>query len=175
MLRLITLTDGRNRRMCLLTDVLSAKELSDAQAAKLYQRRWGLETSYRGLKQTLARRKMLSDSPAHARVELDWSVLGQWLISLLQWQHHKTPVQEGLAQTLRIVRRVLRGGGDLRGSLAAQLRDIRRDEYVRASSKKAHDWPHKKNEKPCGLPKVRTASLKEIRRAKRLRVANEAI
>lgn len=170
MLRMIILTTGRNRRMCLLTDVLSTHELSEAQASKMYRRRWGMELSYRGLKQTLARRKMLSDSAAHVMVELDWSVLGQWLISLLLWEHQKDkmPAHEGLAQTLRIVRQALRGGGDQRGSLVAQLRNIRRDEYVRASSKKARNWPHKKNEKPCGIPKVRTANPRELRAVKRL-------
>ena len=167
---MIILTTGRNRRMCLLTDVLSTHELSEAQASKMYRRRWGMELSYRGLKQTLARRKMLSDSAAHVMVELDWSVLGQWLISLLLWEHQKDkmPAHEGLAQTLRIVRQALRGGGDQRGSLVAQLRNIRRDEYVRASSKKARNWPHKKNEKPCGIPKVRMANPRELRAVKRL-------
>ena len=173
-LRMIVAVDGRNRRMCLLTNVLSTRELSDAQAIKLYERRWGMELFYRGLKQTLQRRKMLSDSPAHARVELDWSVLGQWLISLLLWrnQKQKMPVHEGLAQTLRIVREALRGGGDLRRNFKAQLQAIGPDDYVRASSKKARSWPHKKNDPPCRTPHLRMANETERRCAKRLIIKN---
>ena len=168
-LRMIVVTDGRNRKMCLLTNVLCTRELSDAQAVELYRRRWGVELWYRGIKQTLGRRKMLSDSPRHAEVELDWSVLGQWLLSLLLWQEHqeKMPPHEGLAQALRIVRQAMRRG-ECRRSLKSQLRDIQPDKYVRRSSKKARDWPHKKNDPPCGMPEVRMATTQEIRTAKAL-------
>ncbi len=168
-LRRIVVTDGRNRRMCLLTNVLWEGELSDAQAVELYRRRWGVELHYRGIKQTLGRRKMLSDSPAHALVELDWSVLGQCLLSLLLWQEQKDkmPAHQGLAEALRIVRQAIRGGGRGR-SLKSQLRALATDNYVRRGSKKARDWAHKKNDPPCGLPEVRMATAQEIRTAKAL-------
>ena len=59
-LRLITLVDGRNWRMHLLSSVREPQGLSDAEAMELYRRRWGVELYYRALKQTLARRKMRS-------------------------------------------------------------------------------------------------------------------
>lgn len=175
-LRLITVIDGRNRKMCLLTNILSTSALSDAQAVKLYQRRWGLELLYRGMKQTLQRRKMLSDAPRHAQVELDWSVLGLWLITHLLWEHRKakTPVHEGLAQTLRIVRAAMAGGTDQRRSLALQLRSIQRDIYQRKGSKTAVEWPHKKKDKPCGIPQLRVATKLEVRRAKGVMILKQA-
>ena len=169
-LRMIVVVDERGRRMCLLTNVLFKSELSDAQAIALYRRRWGVELWYRALKQTLGRRKMLSDSPANAQVELDWTVLGRWLLDLLFWQEKNNqamPVHQGMAQTLRLVRQAMRGGGRGR-SLRTQLRDIKPDEYVRRSSKKARNWPHKKNDPPCGMPQVRMATAQEIRIAKAL-------
>jgi hypothetical protein len=168
-LRLITLVDGRNRRMCLLTN-LEPEKLSEREARELYGRRWGVELLYRGLKQTLARRKMLSTSPAHAQMELDWSVLGLWMLGLLLLQHRraKAPASEGLAQTLRIVRRAMAGRGDGRSNLLCALGRIRRDGYRRRHSKRARDWPHKKNEPPCGLPQLRMATREEIRMAKRI-------
>ena len=72
-LRRIVVVDGRNRRMCLLTNLLE-KDLSVAEAVELYQRRWGIEVLYRGLKQTLGRRKMLSDNPLNA----GWNWTGPW-------------------------------------------------------------------------------------------------
>lgn len=174
-LRMIRVVDGRSRQMCLLTNVLSKARLSDAQVVKLYQRRWGVELWYRSFKQTLQRRKMLSDSPANAQRELDWSVMGQWLLSLMLWQEHQDqlPAHEGLAQALRLVRQAMRPGGRGR-SLAAQLRDIQPDGYRRRSQKKARDWPHKKNDPPCGLPEVRTATAQEKRDAKALLVKKRA-
>ena len=171
LLRKIVVIDARrNRRMCLLTNVLSSRDLSDAQAIELYCRRWGVELFYRAIKQTLGRHKMFSDSPLHAQVELDWSVLAHGLLSLLHWQERKKklPAHQGLAEALRIVRQAMRGGGSDRRSLQSQLRDIKSDEYVRRSSKKARDWPHKKNDPPCGMPKMRMATTQEIRTAKAL-------
>lgn len=165
-LRQIILTDGRNRRMCLLTN-LSAAELSVAQAAALYRRRWGVELLFRAMKQTLARRKMLSDTPAHAAVELDWTVAAQWLLSLLLWatRAQKAPVHRGFAEVLRVVRAAMAGRGDHRASLWRRLREIRPDRYVRLRPKAARHWPHKKNDQPCGIPKMRMATPQEIRLA----------
>jgi len=170
-LQRIVVVDGRNRRMCLLTNVLESRELSDAEAVALYSRRWQVELLFRAMKQILARRKMLSDSPAHVPVELDWSVVGQWLLSLLLWEERreKRPAQEGFAAILRLVRAAMSGRGDGRASLLRQLRAIRIDRYVRRGSKKARHWPHKKNDPPCGVPHVRMARRAEVRLAKRLR------
>lgn len=165
-LRLIVLHDRRNRRVCLLTNLLPA-ELSLAQAAELYRRRWGVELLFRAMKQTLARRKMRSAAPANAEVELDWTVVAQWLLSLLSWETRgpKIPVQRGFAQTLHLVRAALAGRGDHRASLQRRLREIRPDRYVRLRPKTARHWPHKKNDPPCGVPKLRIATLREIRLA----------
>jgi len=83
------LRDGRNRVLHLLSSVLSDEDLSDQAAVRLYKLRWGVEVLYRSLKQTLGRRKMLSDSPKHAQVELDWCVIGLWMLSLRHWPHKK--------------------------------------------------------------------------------------
>jgi hypothetical protein len=77
-LRLITLLDGRNRRVHLLTDVLAAAaaEMTDAEAGRVYRQRWGVELIYRSLKQTMGKRKLRSRAPAHAAAELEWAVVG---------------------------------------------------------------------------------------------------
>jgi hypothetical protein len=170
-LRRIVLVDGRNRRMCLLTD-LPAEALSMAQARAVYARRWGVELLYRAMKQTLGRRKMLCDSPLHAEMELDWSVLGFWMLGLMlvETRRDKGPAYEGFAAILRIVRGAIVGRPPrhARGRLLGELWAIRRDRYRRRHGKSARNWPHKKNEPPCGAPLLRMATAREIRVAKGL-------
>jgi hypothetical protein len=69
--------------MYLITDVTDPRELSAKAAAELYRRRWGLEVTFRSLKQTLARRAVRSGTAAHARMELNWAIAGLWVLSLL--------------------------------------------------------------------------------------------
>ena len=166
-LRRIVLVDGKNRQMCLLTS-LSEAELTLAEACQLYRQRWGIEVFFRGLKQTLARRKMLSDSPVQAGVELDWTMVGYWLLGFLLWENRppQVPTTQGLAWALRLVRAALAGRGDKRGNFATGWRKLTGDRYRRRHPKAAHNWPHKKNEPPCGMPKLRMATTLEIRRVK---------
>ena len=168
-LRRIVVVDGRNRRMCLLTN-LSAAQMSVSEAVELYRRRWGIEVLYRGLKQTLGRRKMLSDAPENARVELDWTMAGYWMLGLLLWEQREEQVSVtcGVAEALRLVRGAMAGRGDKRGNFAAGWGRLTVDRYPRHHPKAARDWPHKKTEPPCGIPEMRIATVLEVRRAKRL-------
>jgi hypothetical protein len=168
-LRRIVVIDGRNRRMCLLTSVEEA-QMSVGEAVELYRQRWGIEVLYRGLKQTLGRRKMLSDAPHHAQVELDWTMAGYWMLCLLLWEQRgeQVPVTCGVAEALRLVRQAMAGRGDRRGNFAAQWGRLTVDAYRRRRSKAARHWPHKKKESPCGIPHMRMATAAEVRRAKRL-------
>ena len=81
-LRLVTVRDG-DKRVYLLTSVLDAKALSDADVGNLYRRRWGVEVLFRSLKETLEKRKLRSCAPHHAQVELHWSLVGQWMLGLM--------------------------------------------------------------------------------------------
>lgn len=184
-LRLIRLTDGRNRTVCLLTNVLSPKRLSDAAALRMYRRRWGVEVLFRSLKQTLSRRKMLSDAPANAAAELDWSAAGLWLLGLMSVEQvcaaGHVATRWSPAQALRAVRRAMgdnggnaakaarRGRPPRRGMLARQLAASIKDPYERTGSKTARDYPHKKTDKPPGEPKARTATPREVQLAAEIR------
>jgi hypothetical protein len=177
-LRKITIVDGRNRRMVLLTNVLDKTLLSDAQAAELYRRRWGIELFYRTLKQTMGRGKMLSDSPRHAEIEGNWMMLGLWMLGLILLEHKpaEAPAQsQSVAQALHAVRDAM--AGRIRPGhrkLERVLRLALKDAYVRANAKAARHWPHRKNPPPPGEPQARMAEEAEIRLAnemKRLRPA----
>ncbi len=110
-LRLLTLQVGR-RRMYLLTNVLDDAALSTAEAVRLYQLRWGIELQFRTMKQTFARRKLRSRTPDRAYVELDWSLVGLWLIQLFavkeQVEIGAVPEQCSVAMAIAVVRDTFR-------------------------------------------------------------------
>jgi hypothetical protein len=168
-LRLVRVRSGQ-QTVALLTNV-SAASFSDREVAELYRRRWGIEVLYRSLKQTMQRRQMLSDRPKHAALELDWAVVGLWLLGLMTAEAAsrggRPPRSWSLAQAQRVVRQAMRRLGKPRpaGGLRWQLRRAVKDTYVRRHPKAARYWPRKKTERPPGVPKIRTATREEIRMA----------
>ena len=174
-LRLIELRQGK-QRLYLLTNVLSVAALSVKSAQLLYELRWGVEVFYRSCKQTLAKRKMLSRTPAAAKEELAWAVLGIWLLGVLSVEQLIRRGNDPLVWSVALARKRLRqamrravAGQRSVVSLLEQLGSAVQDGYQRHGSKKARNWPHKKREKPPGSPKIKVASKAEVRRAKRLR------
>ena len=157
---------------CLITDVTDPRRLSRAMAGELYRRRWGLEVAFRSLKQTLERRAVRSGTAKNARAELDWAVLGLWLLTLLGARSiaaaGHAPRRLSLAVTLAAVR-------------AAQHRPIserrlrRRlgcaviDTYTRRGSRKSYRWPRKKEPPAIGPPRLTAANPTQVAHAVRLR------
>jgi len=173
-LRLITLTDSRNRVMYLPTSVLEPARLDDAAATRLYRLRWGVEVMYRSLKQTMSRRKLLSDAPRNARVELAWAMVGLWTLALIKAE--RCPAMphggQGVAAVLRVLRQAMAPGAKL--NVVRKLEGLKADTYQRASSKRARHWPHKKRDKPPGRPKARNATEIELALAEELKALDTA-
>lgn len=169
--RVIRLTDDKGREVVLGTSVLDPVRLTDEQAGVFYRMRWGVEVSYRSLKQTMDKRKMLSAAPMQARLELHWTLLGFMLLGVLTTRRLGPGLSRAkwsVAAALRAVRRA--GGARTRGRAESELRKLRR--AVRTDntrkSKAAHDWAHKKRQRPPGPPKFRPASDAEHQRLKQL-------
>ena len=146
----------------------------------MYRLRWGVEVMYRSLKQTMSRRKMRSQTPGPAEVELNWAMVGLWMLGLatveaMDFRRH-APSSWSVAEALRAVRTAVRKPTEARrrGGLRPALRKAVKDAYKRRGSKKARDWPHKKTETPAGAPKTRTATKTEVNRAKELRTRQKA-
>ena len=162
----------------LVTDVLSETAQSFEQAGALYRRRWGVEVFYRSLKQTLGRRKMRCGAPENVQMELAWSLAGLWVLSVLVVQaivaKDKEPGKISIAQARDVIRRAMGGHGRANANPRKQLAGAVQDRYLRQSSKAARDWPHKKNDRPAGAPKIRSANAKEIQRAQQLIEQNSA-
>jgi len=178
-LRLVELHDGR-KPVFLLTSVLDDTSLSDTQAGALYRMRWGVEVFYRSLKQTLARRKMHSTAPPQAMCELSWALMGLWGLSLMSVRAIVAaggqPLDLSVASALRYVRQAIRWGcrSPKGRTLLAQLSAAVKDSYTRRSAKKARDWPHKKKDKPPGLPRIEIATQEQLAQAKALYAKTKA-
>jgi len=178
-LRLVELHDGR-KPVLLVTSVLEDSALTDTQAGALYRMRWGVEVFYRSLKQTLAQRKMHSEAPPQAQCELSWAVIGLWGLSLMSVHQilagSGDPLALSVAAALNRVRLAIHYGSRSPKArmLLGRLRDALKDSYVRKTSKKARDWPHKKKEKPPGLPRILIASQEQLSQAKALYVRTKA-
>jgi len=170
-LRLLVVQGGRHP-VYLLTSVRSKSRMSDAQAAKLYRHRWGVEVFYRHLKQTFGRRKLRSACADNVPVEIEWSLSGLWamaLYALVEANQCDTPPDRlSIAGVLRAFRRMMRDyrHPSQRGQrLRDRLRGAVIDSYER-QNKSSRNYPRKKQESPPGTPKLMNASKHQIRQAK---------
>jgi hypothetical protein len=134
---------------------------------------------YRSLKQTMQKRKMLSTSPEKARVELDWALAGLWMLGLLTVQRmvrrRVSPLRWSVAQSLRVVRRVMSGRGARQAARGlCALARATKDTYRRRRPKTARDWPAKKTQSPPQPPKIRMARRDEKRYVQRFKARKAA-
>lgn len=172
-LRLMRFHNGRHP-VFLVTNVLDPAELSEQQASILYRMRWGVELFFRSMKQTLARRKMCSGCPAKARCELQWTVLGLWVLGRIGAEQiirrGRDPLSFSVALARRRVRMAMRqiGRSPPGPAWAEQLGQCVKDRYARGKGKKARNWPHKKTERPPGAPQISLATPEEIQNAQAL-------
>ena len=80
-LRMICIHDGKQTAY-LVTD-LSKSQLSDRQAAMVYQKRWGIELFFRTFKQTFHRRKLMSRTPENLQLERERSLSAEYHICIV--------------------------------------------------------------------------------------------
>ena len=166
-LRLIHLKSERGD-VYLLTNVLNSRKLSDALASRIYKLRWGIELQFRAIKQTFGRRTLRSRTPDRAQAELEWSLLGLWMVHLFAVKEQvsigEPPADTSIALALQVVRSVLflwcevpEEGEDL----TALLQDAVKDSYERQSSKRSRYRPNKKDTPTVGKPKIERANKKK--------------
>jgi len=172
-LRLIRVKIGK-ARVALVTNVLDPKLLSQAQALQMYRLRWGIELQFRTLKQTFGRRMLRSRTPDRALVELDWSLLGLWLIQLFAVKEQidlgKLPEHCSVGLAINIVRETFdrwweqpQRGADL----ASRLGNAVKDGYVRKRPKRGRYKPASGSEPSCGQPLIVKATREQKARLKK--------
>lgn len=173
-LRLLRRT-RKKRSTMLVTSVLEPSELSARQAWALYRGRWGVEVQYRSLKQTMARRKMLSRSARYARAELQWTILSSLVLGVVHRRrlasHGTAPSRASCAGALRLVRHAIRVAWDRRHcqQVLANLATAVIDTYQRRRPKTRTHWPNKKNDPPPRPPIIVPATSTQVLQAKKLR------
>jgi hypothetical protein len=169
--RLVVVHNSGRGPIHLVTNVMSQEALSDAQMAAVYERRWGIEVYYRHCKQTFERRKLRSQNPDNAMVELHWSLLGMWAMGL--HSHARLvdagilPQQISFAGVWRAYRRAMREYKS-RPAPGERMRELIDraiiDPYLRIN-KASRDYPRKKQEQSAGAPILRTATRAQVRQA----------
>lgn len=170
-LRLVVVHNGRHP-VYLVTSVLDAERLSDAQVAELYGLRWGIELFYRHFKQTFERRKLRSHNADHAELEAIWSLLGLWAMCLHaecvlapQGVPARRLSAAGILRAYRTPMRAYRSRPDAGEDLLSLLRAAVIDAYRRAC-KSSREYPRKKQQHATGAPSVRRATKRQIQKAR---------
>lgn len=186
-LRLIIVEDKGKQPIYLVTNVLDATRLTHAEASEIYRRRWGIEISFRTLKQTLGHDGTHSRTPENCYLEMKWSILGAWMLALMTTREvvasGSTAEKASPAAARNVVRRAMhnsppsshrsrrnragnrRGAGSsLRGALAA----CQTDNYRRTRPKTSRDYPRKKRHTPPSPPKIKSSTESQRQLAKRL-------
>jgi hypothetical protein len=152
----------------LVTNILSDRALSITQARKLYRLRWGVELQFRSLKQTFGRGKLRSRTPDRALVELEWSLLGLWLIQLFavreQISMDEPPQRSSVALALSVIRQAMRDWSSPAPSpraLRQRLKNAVSDRYQRRMSKRGRYRPPLKDIPATGPPIIVRATPKQ--------------
>ena len=161
-LRHLQVRVGR-RVMHLLTNVLDERALGDAEAVQCYQMRWGIELQFRTVKQTFGRRKLRSRTPERAYAELNWSLVGLWLIQLFavkeQIEIGAIPGECSVAMAIQVVRETFQRWWERpEEAFAHKLRAATKERYTHHSSRKARYCPHYKDKPAAGKPVFRQAT-----------------
>lgn len=175
-LRVVWVHNGK-QPMCLITNVMSKKQLSDRQIAQIYKARWGVELFFRTFKQTFGRRKLRSHKAEHAQLEADWSLVALWAVCLLAQREIADsggpPCRLSPGGAIKAIQEVMchyrNRPDELTESLMWMLRNALQDDYQRTSSKTARPYPRKRKRERTGVPKVARASKSQINVAKEFR------
>ena len=152
---------GPRGKVYLVTSVLNGKSLPWQQASAMYKLRWGIELQFRSFKQTFGRGKLRSRTADHALVELDWSLVGLWLLQLFaakeQIRIASPPQRSSVASALVVIHDVMRWGSivvtDPR-ALARRFAAAVKDQYQRRSSKRARYQPDGKDKPSATKPRI---------------------
>ena len=164
-LRLISLRFGKTP-VYLVTSVRDPNKLTIAGACRLYQLRWGIELQFRTFKQTFGCAKLRSRTPEPALRELDWSLLGLWMIQLFAVKEQiaigAPPQRSSASRAIHVIREMFHHWSEIpapEDNLFSKLRHAVTDNYQRTkASKKARYRPPNKDKPAAGKPIILTVN-----------------
>lgn len=158
-LRMVEVMVGR-KRMFLLTNEL---ELTNQQLSEIYAARWGIEVTFRMVKQNLERAKLQSRTPENVILELDWTMLAIWYALYVARECIPPGGKLSGIKTFRVIMRMIlhvAAHSVLRWDVRAALsRSIVADETGRKSDKNSCSYPRKKAHRSTGSPTIRELPL----------------
>jgi hypothetical protein len=179
-LRLVKVQIGKTK-MWMLTSVLNPRKLTKKQIVRYYKMRWGIEVEFRGLKQTIDKRKLRCRNDGRLLAELDWSLRGMAIAELIALRQQipakakkgidYEPKQRSLAKTLRVLRTCMRNLGkqvDAPESLLALLAKATVQQYNNHTDKRPRYRPKNPDIKPLGDPVVRALNPEERKKLQKL-------
>lgn len=158
---------GPRGPISIVTSVLSETELSAADVSRLYRLRWGIELQFRSFKQTFGRRQLRSRSPGCAAVELDWSLVGLWLVQLLAVKEQIVleigPDRCSVALALGLIRELMRDRATPESPRRRRQRwgQAVHDTYRRHGSKRGRYRSPIKDPPSAQRPQIAPATLRQ--------------
>ena len=190
-LRLVVVEDEGKQPIYLVTSVLDAERLTRCEAREIYHHRWGIEVSFRTLKQTLGHGDARSRTPENCYLEMNWAILGAWMLALMTTRQvvalGSTPQKASPAAARNVVRRAMRNAplrrrlrrrsrrgcpricpGSVDSSLLAALAACQTDNYRRTRPKASRDYPRKKRHEQPSPPKIKPSTDSQRQTAKQL-------
>lgn len=162
---------GPRGKVYLVTSVLDPEQLTLRQAGQMYRLRWGIELQFRSFKQTFGRGKLRSRTADHALVELEWSLVGLWLVQLFavkeQIRIDRPPRESSVALALAVIQDSMRAGNhavtDPR-ALVRRLAAAVKDDYHRRGNKRAR-YQRNYKDKPTATKPILTAATRAQKQA----------
>ena len=155
LLRMVDVMVGR-KRMFLLTNELA---LTSQQLSEIYAARWGIEVTFRMVKQNLERAKLLSRTPENVIIELDWTMLAIWYGLYVARKcippDGKLSGIKAFRVFMKLILHVATHSALTWDVCAALSRSTVADESGRVSGKNSHNYPRKKKNQPTGEPTIR--------------------
>jgi hypothetical protein len=151
-LRLIRVHSRKTQHdVWLLTDVLDARRLPAATAARYYRWRWENEGLFRTYKRTLAKVKLTGRTVRLVHREAEGALLGTQLLlaqgvrALPRRTSREAPRRCSPRGVLREIRRELQAASASRrrASLSRRLAQARREQRRRGSAKQKREWPRR--------------------------------
>ena len=180
--RLLRIRDQKRKvDVWLLTDLLSAKQLSWDAANQLYRWRWENEGYFRTYKRTLAKLKLSSRTLREVHREAEASMIATQL--LLAQGTRAMPLPTAKTEEPRVmcsprkilleIRRELiaRPGSRGRGKFFERLKGCCRERRQRSSAKAVRVWPRRKDHHPPGPPDILTLTNAQKAQISRCRKA----
>lgn len=166
-LRLIRVHSRKTKHdVWLLTDVLEARRLPAATAARYYRWRWENEGLFRTYKRTLAKVKLTSRTVRLVHREAEGALLGTQLLlaqgvrALPRRTAREAPRRCSPRGVLREIRRELQAAAAARrrASLRRRLAQARREQRRRGSAKQKREWPRRVGHQAPKPPHLLTLS-----------------